>query len=354
MHTSSSNDVDLQLSSYDYDLPDHLIAARPVAGRHHSKLLVYDQKNDQIIHTTFLEIDKYLPKDSLLVLNNSKVFPCRLIGNKKSGGQCEVFFLTQSANENGAYECLIKARGKKNIGDQFLFSDNLTLEIKALGDGTFYVDSSVEDLASYLEQNAKIPIPPYIRGGESDEKDKADYQTVYAKTVGSVAAPTAGLHFSKEIFEKLETRGINRAFVTLHVGMGTFSPVKSEVILDHKMHYESFHVESDDLLKIKSNKQIFAVGTTSLRVLESICDKSIEANKSYQTNIFLHPGIEVKSIDGLVTNFHLPKSSLIMLVSSIIGREKTMQLYHEAIKNEYRFFSYGDGMLILRDRTKND
>lgn len=343
---------DLHASSYDYHLPQHLIADRPIPGRHHSKLLVYDVKSEKVTHATFLDISKFIPQESLLVLNQSKVFPCRVLGQKKSGGRCEIFFLTISPDKDGAYECLIKARGTKKISDEFLLPGNVSAEIVKINEGSFCTRVSCKNLEEYLSQYALLPIPPYIRNGQADEKDRADYQTVYAnsKKIGSVAAPTAGLHFTNEIFETLRSKNIGQAFVTLHVGMGTFAPVKSDSINDHKMHYENYHVDTAEFDKIKNAKSIFAVGTTSLRVLESIArikDKFI-CDQTFSTNIFLHPGVEVKSINGLITNFHLPKSTLLMLVSSLIGREKALELYDIAIKNEYRFFSYGDAMLIIR------
>ena len=344
--------LDFLLSSYDYDLPDSLIADRPAKGRINSRLLVYNAKTDEVIHTHFYELTKHIPQDALLVLNQSKVFPCRLRGQKPSGGKVEVFFLTAYADENNQYRVLIKSNGKKKIGDTYQFSDGLVIEIDDIKDGHFYVKSNQDDLINYLEKNAQIPIPPYIRGGESDERDKSDYQTVFAKQVGSVAAPTAGLHFTDELFEKLKTESnVERAQVTLHVGLGTFAPVKTDDIREHDMHSESYFVESDQWRKIQAAKKRVAVGTTSLRTLESIWQMGVDklqCDSVYDTNIFLHPGVDVQSIDALITNFHLPKSTLLMLVSSLIGREKTLELYKIAVENEYRFFSYGDAMLILR------
>lgn len=343
---------DLLLGSYNFDLPKDRIADRPVEGRHNSKLLVYNVKDDSITHTTFKEVHEFMPKDSLLVLNQTKVFPCRLFGNKISGGKCEVFILSLVPDEYG-YKVLIKASGKKKIGDIYKFSLELESEIShSYNDGTFAVKFNVKELESTLHQIGKIPIPPYIRGGESDESDLLDYQTVYAKDTGSVAAPTAGLHFTNDVFDSLSSKNIDKAYVTLHVGLGTFAPVKEDNLKDHKMHSEKYFVTSSNLEKIRSAKKVFCVGTTSLRVLESSInengDYNILPNKIYDTEIFLHPGVEVKSIDGLITNFHLPKSTLLMLVSSLIGRDKTLELYNEAVRMNYRFFSYGDAMLILR------
>lgn len=348
--THPVNPDDLHLSNYDFDLPKNLIADRPVSGRHHSKLLVYNAKTNEVVHTNFYDIDKYLPQNSLLVANQSKVFPCRLLGEKPTGGKSEIFVLSVVAEE-GSYKVMIKCRGKKNVGDQFILPNNEKAVITKIEEGVFWVSFSVDDLSAYLEEVGRIPIPPYIRGGESDDKDKKDYQTVFAKNVGSVAAPTAGLHFTDDVFKKLEVKNIARAFVTLHVGLGTFAPVKVDNLKDHTMHTEEYFIDEKNLHALKNASKIIAVGTTSLRVLESSYHNNsfeVDADKRYKTNIFLYPGKEVKSIDALITNFHLPKSTLLMLVSSLIGREKTLELYREAIAHEYRFFSYGDAMLILR------
>lgn len=345
----SENTLDQELSSYHFDLPSELIAQRPALE---SRLLVYLCKTNKIIHDSFKNIGSYLPPESLLVFNRSKVFASRLIGTKKSGGKAEIFLLSLESKE-GIYPALIKTRSKKKLGDQFLFEPDLKATLKTLfNDGTFGVSFNTDDLGSFLEAHAKIPIPPYIRNGESDDLDRKNYQTIYAKEVGSVAAPTAGLHFNEELLAKLQNQKINSAFVTLHVGLGTFKPVTTPSLKDHQMHSENYFIDKNNDEAIKNarlqKKKIVAVGTTSLRVLESSFDKNIEAEKIYSTNIFLYPGAEVKSIDGLITNFHLPQSTLLMLVSSLIGREKTLELYDIAIKERYRFFSYGDAMLIIR------
>lgn len=348
---------DLLLDSYDYVLEPHRIATRPVEGRHNSKLLVYNAKSNEITHTHFHKLADFLSRDNLLMMNQSRVFPCRLFGQKPSGGKVELFLLSLIPEKSGLYPAMIKTSGKKKIDDLFHF-DDLTSILKAReDDGTFLVEFNLnhDELISFLETKANIPIPPYIRDGIADEKDLTDYQTVYAKELGSVAAPTAGLHFTQDVFDSLEQKNIDRGFVTLHVGAGTFKPVTSDHILEHKMHKEHFDITDENLKKLNSQKKIIAVGTTTLRVLESTVIKSDSINftlpeyeKPYGTDIFMYPGKEVKSISGLLTNFHLPKSSLIMLVSAIIGREKTLELYEEAKAHDYRFFSYGDAMLILR------
>jgi S-adenosylmethionine:tRNA ribosyltransferase-isomerase len=349
---------DLLKSAYEFDLPEHLIAQRPVAGRENSRLLVYKVKSNKIIHSHFHKLPEFLPKNSLLTMNQSKVFPCRLIGKKATGGKVEVFVLSL-LHDNGIYPAMIKTSGKKVIGEKFLFGNSvfeLTVDlIDRNDDGTFFIKFNLDhkSLLKFLEEEGKIPIPPYIRSGESDEKDYEDYQTVYAKEVGSVAAPTAGLHFTENVFKQLEKKNIEKSFVTLHVGAGTFLPVKTKSILDHHMHTEFYEVDRDNLAKLNSGKKVFAVGTTSLRVIESIYNNSNNKFETdhdlHGTNIFLYPGKEVKSISGLLTNFHLPGSTLLMLISSLMGRDKALEIYSEAIKNEYRFFSYGDAMLILRE-----
>jgi S-adenosylmethionine:tRNA ribosyltransferase-isomerase len=345
--------TDLLLSSYDYDLPPELIAARPVADRHSSRLLVFDEKSGEIIHSTFKEISSFIPKNSTLVFNRSKVFPARLIGNKTSGGEAEVFILSL-VPKNYLYPAMIRASGKRKVGDEFHFGKLILTTEEICGDGTFLVRPSLghDEFLTVLETQGKIPIPPYIRNGVSDDQDRTQYQTVYAKEVGSVAAPTAGLHFSNELLEDLKAAGHTLSAVTLHVGAGTFAPIKSENILEHRMHEELYSIDEENLKLINEARFRIAVGTTTLRTLESAWKKNqveFETSRNFEaTSIFLHPGIPVRSIEALVTNFHLPKSSLLMLVSALIGREKTLEIYRIAVEKKYRFFSYGDGMLILR------
>ena len=345
--------TDFELKSYDFDLPPELIADRPVPDRHSSRLLVYDEATDTITHSTFSEIHKFLPPESTLIFNRSRVFPCRLMGNKPSGGDAEVFILSL-LHQNSVYPAMVRASGKRKEGDTFLFGDLVAVIKKINGNGTFGVTFNVshEELLGKLETIGKIPIPPYIRKGESDDLDKKTYQTVYAKEAGSVAAPTAGLHFSDELLNSLQQKGHKLATVVLHVGAGTFAPIKTENILDHKMHEEFFTIDQENLHLIQEASFRIAVGTTTLRTLESSWTdghiKIEEPGSIKATSIFLHPGKDVHSVKALVTNFHLPQSSLIMLVSALIGREKTLEIYQVAVENKYRFFSYGDGMLILR------
>ena len=342
---------DLLTDSYDYHLPPELVAQRPAQRRDQSRLLVYRQKSNSVEHRYFHELADILPADTLLVLNQSKVFPCRLLGKKPTGGKAEILFLS-IASQGGLYPAMIKTSGKKKEGDVFLFGELKVKIAEIMEDGSFMVQPNMEpdDLLDFLESKAKVPIPPYIREGLSDEADKKDYQTIYAKNTGSVAAPTAGLHFTDDVFAALEMKGVGLAKVTLHVGAGTFKPVSSDDITEHKMHRESFDIDQDDLAKLNQSKNICAVGTTTLRVLEScLKEGKFELPEERSTAIFLHPGKEVRSVRALITNFHLPKSTLLMLVSSIIGREKALELYKTAVDMEYRFFSYGDSMIILRD-----
>jgi S-adenosylmethionine:tRNA ribosyltransferase-isomerase len=343
---------DLLLSSYDYQLPSELIASRPAVPRDHSRLMVYDQAADKVTHTTFNKLSEFIPAKSTLVFNQSKVFPCRLLGKKKSGGKSEVFILSTEKSGPG-YPCLIKTTNKKRIGDEYYFDHNISAQIVGVNEeGSFQLSFS-EDLESVLEKIGKMPIPPYIRKGESDQQDLDDYQTLYAKHIGSVAAPTAGLHFSRDLFNKLDQKEINRHYVTLHVGRGTFAPVKVENLNNHQMHTENYFVEEDQWSGITKSNGVFAVGTTTLRVLESLWQERdrVKALHNYKTDIFLYPGKEIQSIQGLLTNFHLPQSTLLILISALIGREKTLELYRLAVQEKYRFFSYGDAMLIIRGHS---
>lgn len=350
------NYEDLLKSSYNFDLPGELIADRPSLKRDESRLLYFENNKNLTKDLGFKNIVDLLPENSTLVLNNSKVFPCRIMAKKITGAKAEIFFLSVKGNKN--IPCMIKTSSKKYIGDQFVFGELVFTITEKNKSGVFEV--SVEGIKpddtfeSFLFEFGLIPIPPYIRKGESDAADKERYQTVYAKSTGSVAAPTAGLHFTKELLKKLEVRNIKIANVTLHVGLGTFSPVKTENLERHQMHSEEYFIDSEGLEIIKEsyseNRPVFTVGTTSLRALESayesIIDGSFEPNTLHSTNIFIHPGVEVKSITGLITNFHLPESSLLMLVSALVGRKKLLELYQHAVLKNYRFFSYGDAMFI--------
>ena len=361
----SSEAQDSLRQSYAYELPESFIAERPVPGRHHSKLLVYDQKNDQIHHTLVSKIADFIPSQSTLVFNQSGVYPSRLSGRKPSGAKAEAFILDhEKRDSDGLYRALIRYRGTKKIDDEIILLAQ-DLEVGKIiikkrseeDESVFLVSIEIFDPNKSFLDYAKLPIPPYIRGGVADEADEIDYQTTYAKIKGSVAAPTAGLHFSHELRKKLFELGHTEAFVTLHVGLGTFKPVMVDDISNHHMHTETFFVDEENIKKITDSKFRIAVGTTTLRTLESLVLReqkglAINPNHQYETSIFLHPGKNVSSCDALLTNFHLPESTLLMLVSSLIGRKKALMLYEEAKTQQYRFFSYGDAMLILRDKKE--
>ena len=356
MRQDGTSAKDFSLKSYIFDLPEKLIATRPDVKRDGSRLLVYREDIDVMIHSEFNQLFNHISKGSLLVFNESKVFPCRLLGKKSTGGKCELFIISL---DEFPYPAIIKCSGKKNLHDRYCFAEGVEASLVGdKGNGIFLVKFNVGivELKKFLQKRGKIPLPPYIRDGVADKRDYADYQTVYAKHSGSVAAPTAGLHFTKELLHQLNARGIEQAFVTLHVGPGTFFPVRTKDIRDHYLHPEYFWVDGENSKKIKSarseGRDIIAVGTTVLRALESSLDNSGEfvftPNEKKTSNLFIHPGVPIRSVEGLITNFHLPESSLLMLASSLIGRKKILELYQSAIREKYRFFSYGDAMLILR------
>ena len=348
---------DLLKFSYHYELPEELIATRPAEKRDESKLLFFNQSTGEHQDLNFRDIIRLIPENALLVANQSKVFPCRIFAKKITGAKAEIFFLSVRPNQNDAYPCMIKSSSKKNMGDIFEYEDiQFTISSKNT-DGTFELNASGinNSLEEFLFEKGSIPIPPYIRGGVSDEEDKIRYQTVFAKTTGSVAAPTAGLHFTEDVFSELKKRGVDQAFVTLHVGLGTFAPGKVDDLSKHSMHTENYFIDKENTKKIQdayqTGRPIIAVGTTTLRALESsfneLSTSAFSPNEMLETNIFLHPGVTVRSIAGLITNFHLPESTLLMLVSALIGRQKVLELYKHAVEKEYRFFSYGDANLIL-------
>jgi len=344
----------MKLSLFDYQLPLELIAQQPSQPRDHSRLLIYNRKTKKIHHEHFYNLPKYLKPGDLLIFNNSKVDACRLFGTKPTGGKMEVFLLTQKTKQT--WEAMIGGKGqipglKIDLGEGFY-----AVLVKRASDKTWLVKLpfSALKLRELIAKHGQVPLPPYIHSKLSQIKLKKIYQTVYAKKSGSAAAPTAGFHFTTRLLNKLKNQGIETHFVTLHVGLGTFMPVKTEKIEDHQMHSEDIEISTPTLKAIrrakKENRRIICVGTTSLRALEAAADKILNPRvKSIAgpVNIFIYPGYKFKIITNLITNFHLPKSTLLMLVSAIIGRKKTLTLYHHAIKNKYRFFSFGDAMFIL-------
>lgn len=341
----------LLLSDFDYDLPKELIAQTPLAKRDESKLLVLDRKNHTLTDKKFYDILDILQPGDVLVRNNSKVIPARLFGYKKDSlGHIELLLLKQLENDN--WQCLIKGAKKVKNGTKLVFDEKLLQAevIEKFDEGLcnihFIYDGIFNEI---LDKLGTMPLPPYIK---EKLKDKGRYQTVYAKVDGSSAAPTAGLHFTNELLEKITNKGVEILDVTLHVGLGTFRPVEEDNVLDHKMHEEYYVVDDYTASRLNLAKQekrrIIVVGTTSLRTLETVYKKyNMFKADSGNTNIFIYPGIKVESIDGIITNFHLPKSTLVMLVSAIATKEFIFEAYKHAIDNNYRFFSFGDAMLIL-------
>lgn len=340
----------MKVSDFDYYLPEELIAQTPLTKRDESKLLVLDKEKGDIEHKKFYDIIDYLDEGDTLVLNNTKVLPARLIGEKKeTNAVIEVLLLKN--NEGDIWECLVKPARRIHIGDKVSFgNDLLTFEcIDVKDEGIRIFKASYKGIFyEILDELGSMPLPPYIH---EKLEDKTRYQTVYAKEIGSAAAPTAGLHFTEDLLNKIKDKGINIVYLTLHVGLGTFRPVKEENVLEHKMHSEYYELSSEaaNILNNtrKNGKRIIAVGTTSTRTLETIYQKyNTFKEDSGFTDIFIYPGKEVKSIDGLITNFHLPKSTLIMLVSAIATKEKIFKAYNVAVEEKYRFFSFGDAMFI--------
>jgi len=335
-----------KVSTYDYFLPTKLIASHPTKNRDDAKVLVYDRKTDTITHTTFKNIFNFFPQKCAVILNNTKVVKARIFGKKESGGKVEL--LLNSPLQNNLFSVYIK--GKVNIDTKLFFENDLIALVKDLKeDGSriveFYHNQNIlqtYQLFDLLEEIGHIPLPPYIKRADSAQ-DSEDYQSVFALKRGAVAAPTASLHFSEDKFEELKDK-FETKILTLHVGAGTFKPVTCENILEHKMHSEYFNIDTQTRKLLDSTKPILAVGTTVTRTVEYYARK--KKSEGY-CDLFLHPQNKPIRVNHLLTNFHLPKSTLIMLVASFVGIKKTMELYNEAVMKEYRFFSYGDAMLII-------
>lgn len=341
----------MNVKDYDYDLPEELIAQDPLEDRSSSRLMVLDRKTGEVEHRHFTDILEYLHPGDCLVINNTKVIPARLFGVKEDT-QAKIEVLLLKRKENDVWETLVKPGKKAKPGTKIVFGDGLLTGevIDVVEEGNrliqFHYDGIFEEI---LDQLGEMPLPPYIT---HKLKDKNRYQTVYAKNDGSAAAPTAGLHFTKELMKQVEEKGVKIAHVTLHVGLGTFRPVKVDDVESHHMHSEFYMVEEDQAKLINDTKKnggrVISVGTTSCRTLESATDENgiLHAGSGW-TEIFIYPGYKFKMIDGLITNFHLPESTLLMLVSALAGKEYIMAAYEEAVKERYRFFSFGDAMLIL-------
>ncbi len=333
-----------------YDLPEELIAQTPLERRDSSRLCVLDKATGQVTHRHFYDIIDYLHPGDTLVMNDSRVLPARLLGHRPTGGAVEVLLLRDLGDKK--WECLCKPGRKMKEGDQVLFGNGeLTAVVDHVQeDGNRIVRFQYEGIfLEVLERLGKMPLPPYIK---EELQDQERYQTVYSREVGSAAAPTAGLHFTNELLDKIRAKGVATAFVTLHVGLGTFRPVKAEEISDHHMHAELCQIsqETADILNHTrlSGGRIVCVGTTSCRTLESLVDEDGTFRpKSKWTEIFIYPGYQFKAMDALITNFHLPESTLVMLVSAFAGREHVLNAYNEAVRERYRFFSFGDAMAIM-------
>lgn len=336
-------------SDFYYDLPEELIAQTPLQQRDSSRLMVLDRQTGEVAHKHFYDILDYLQPGDCLVMNDSRVLPARLLGHRPTGGAVEVLLLRDLGDK--CWECLCKPGRKMQPGSEVIFGDGeLTATVREVReDGNRVVEFHYEGIfLEVLERLGKMPLPPYIK---EELQDQERYQTVYSREVGSAAAPTAGLHFTQELLEKIRQKGVKEAFVTLHVGLGTFRPVKAEQITDHHMHAELCMIsqETADILNEtrRSGGRILCVGTTSCRTLESLVqeDGSFAASSKW-TEIFIYPGYTFKAMDGLITNFHLPESTLVMLVSAFAGREHVLAAYEEAVREKYRFFSFGDAMFI--------
>ena len=339
----------MKTQDFYYDLPEELIAQTPLQQRDSSRLLVLDKNSGELQHRHFFDIIDFLHPGDCLVLNNSRVLPARLIGHRPTGGAVEVLLLRDLGEKR--WECLCKPGRKMQVGNQVIFGDGeLTATVCEIReDGNRVVEFHYEGIfLEVLERLGKMPLPPYIKAELADQER---YQTVYSKEVGSAAAPTAGLHFTQELLEKVRNKGVKTAFVTLHVGLGTFRPVKAEEITEHHMHSELCMISQDTADVLNETKRnggrIVCVGTTSCRTLESLVneDGTFRASSKW-TEIFIYPGYKFKAMDALITNFHLPESTLVMLVSAFAGRESVLHAYEEAVKERYRFFSFGDAMFI--------
>ena len=337
--------TDLKTSDFYYDLPEELIAQTPAEPRDSSRMLVYNRESDTLSHEHFYDITKHLKKGDLLVINNTRVIPARIFGHI-DGKQTTFEILLLKRLDYTHWEGIMRPARKARKGSVIKISEELSATVEDVGEYgirtiSFQFDGVFEDI---LDRVGNMPLPPYIH---ETLEDKERYQTVYSKVDGSAAAPTAGLHFTPELMKKLEEMGVEFASVLLHIGLGTFRPVKAENILDHDMHTEYYEVDKENADKInrakKEDRRVIAVGTTSVRTLESVADEDgLVRECKGNTNIFIYPGYKFKTVDALITNFHLPESTLIMLVSALLGREKTLEIYRKAVEEKYRFFSFGD------------
>ena len=347
----------MKKSDFYYDLPDELIAQTPVEPRDHSRLMQIDRNTGEIQHKHFYDLLEILQPGDLLVMNDSRVLPARLYGEKVDNGTFIEFLLLEQKGDK-LWEIICRPGKKAKVGVKFSFGGGRLIGevVEVKPDGNRIVQFTCEgNFYTALEEVGQMPLPPYIH---EKLKDKERYQTVYSKELGSAAAPTAGLHFTKDMLKKLKEKGVNEAYVTLHVGLGTFRPVKEDDVLQHQMHSEHYHLPQETVDMRRETKanggRVIAVGTTSCRTLEAVAtahNGELVAEDGY-TDIFIYPGYSFKVLDGLITNFHLPESTLIMLISAFLGYEKTMHAYEIAVQEKYRFFSFGDAMCILPEKSE--
>jgi len=348
----------MEINEFNYHLPSGLIAQSPVSQRDSSRLLVLDRNTERIKHTFFFCLDEYFMAGDVLVVNDTKVMPAKFFGHKETGGKVEVLLLRQlnnpqHPNEKNIWEALIKCSKNPKLGSKIFFGSEFQAQVLHQKEaGLWDIQLNYDgDFDKVLEQYGTTPLPPYIKRGNSSQEplDRKSYQTIFAKMMGSVAAPTAGLHFTENLINRLQQKGITILTITLHVGLGTFQPVRTKNIENHRMHSEHYEVSSETAQEIlsahKQGRRVIAVGSTSVRVIETLMQK--KASLKGATNLFVCPGYDFKITKGMVTNFHLPKSTLLMLVAAFAGKDLIFRAYQEAIANKYRFYSYGDAMLIL-------
>lgn len=341
----------MKTSDFFYELPQELIAQTPVEPRDSSRLMILNRKDGSIKHKIFRDLIDYLNPNDCLILNDTRVIPARIYGVKKETGAV-VEFLLLKQKENNVWECLCKPGKRAKTGTQFTFADGIVdckvIDVTEDGNRIIQFDCDSKEIYTILDKIGKMPLPPYIT---EELKNGERYQTVYSKELGSAAAPTAGLHFTKEMLEKIKQKGVKIGYVTLHVGLGTFRPVKVDDVTKHKMHSEHYHISKETADLVNQTKasggRVISVGTTSTRTLESVAVKNgCICEDSDDTSIFIYPGYEFKCVDALITNFHLPESTLIMLVSALAGYDNIMNAYNTAVQEKYRFFSFGDAMFI--------
>lgn len=352
----------MKLTDFDYVYPEELVAQRPPERRDDAKMMYLDPRQGSFKHSSIKNLPDFLAAGDLLVVNNSKVFPARLFGNRESGGQIEILLLSEIDPEKKIWSALATRKKRIKSGDTIVFNSNFSARVLEKNDHSLTIKfDDVPDVYSALEKSGFPPLPPYIKREHREdytEEDRQRYQTIYAKNTGSAAAPTAGFHLTEDILKRCREKGVETAEVTLHVGIDTFMPVRVDSIKDHRMHGERYFISEDNVKKIeaakKEGRRVVAVGTTTVRALESAANSSpeLQLGRKGETDLFITPGYKFKIVDAILTNFHQPKSTLLMMVSAFAGREFILKMYAEAIKNRYRLFSYGDCMLIAGNNSE--